>query len=794
MGLCAATTAAGSPAGSWSRLPLRFEPNLGQSEPRVLFLARGSGYGLYLTAEEAVMVLRRGERVSYDAALLRLRLVGGGRHPEAVGVGKLPGRSHYFLGSDPGAWRTDVPQYAGVEFRAVYPGVDLTYYGKEGQIEYDFVVASGADPRRIRFRIEGARHVRLDTDGNLVLSAEGGEVIHRAPVFYQEVDGERRSVMGRYVLHGRRDVSFEVGKYDRTRPLVIDPVLSYATYLGGTGSDLGTGVAVDSSGNAYLTGITASTNFPTASPRQGYAGGYEAFVAKLAPSGSTLVYSTYLGGSGNDRGLGVAVDSSGNAYVTGDTASTNFPTTSPVQAANAGGYDAFVAKLDPSGSALLYSTYLGGSGTDGGEGIAVDPAGSAYVTGETTSTNFRTAYPLQASYGGGTDGFVAKLDPSGSALVYSTYLGGASQDYGMRVAADASGHGYVTGWTSSTDFPTANALQPGKAGGNDAFVARLEPSGSALAYSTYLGGSSDDFGRGVAVDPAGNAYVAGYTYSTNFPAVNPLQASLAGVDDVFVTKISPSGSALTYSTYLGGSAFDAPFAIAVDSAGSAYVAGATGSANFPTADPLQASHAGNEDAFVTKLTPSGSALAYSTYLGGSGYDDGYSIAVDSSGSATVAGRTSSTDFPTASPLQPGNAGSDDVFIVRIATPSTGTSFYTVTPCRLLDTRGPDGTYGGPPLVAGTSRSFPLASQCGIPATARAVSVNLTVTEPTTVGHLRLYRAGAPLPTISSLNYSAGQTRGNNAVVALNELGELAAYCAQASGTAQLVLDVNGYFE
>jgi hypothetical protein len=451
----------------------------------------------------------------------------------------------------------------------------------------------------------------------------------------------------------------------------MDPVLSFSTYLGGSLSDTNAGLAVDPSGSAYVIGITDSSNFPTMSPLQAApAGGYEMVVAKLDPSGSALVYSTYLGGSGNDRGLEIAVDSSGNAYLTGDTTSVDFPTASPLQATYAGGYDAFVTKLDPSGSALVYSTYLGGSGLDTGEGIAVDSSGSVYLAGPTMSTDFPTVSPLQASYGGGTyDTFAAKLDPSGSALTYSTYLGGSSQDYGERIAVDPSGNAYVTGWTWSTNFPTADAFQPTKAGGNDAFVAKLNPSGTALVYSTYLGGSTDDYGEAIVADSSGNAYVTGHTYSGDFPTVSPLQAGLAGNNDVFVAKLDPSGSTLAYSTYLGGSSFDSPSGIVVDSSGHVHITGTTQSANFPTVNPLQAAHAGSQDAFVAELDISGSTLVFSTFLGGSANEWSSGIGLHSSGDSCVSGSTASVDFPTASPLQAAFAGgSMDFFIAKIVAP------------------------------------------------------------------------------------------------------------------------------
>src|SRR5208337_4190756 len=436
------------------------------------------------------------------------------------------------------------------------------------------------------------------------------------------------------------------GSYDRTRPLFIDPVLSFSTYLG-SGGTFGYGIAVDSAGSAYVTGTIAGMPFiqrlyPT--------DGDEAFVVKLNPAGNALVYSTYLGGvtSGN----GIAVDAAGNAYVTGATASTGFPTVNPLQPSFGGVVDAFVAKLNPTGSALVYSTYLGGSGIDGGSGIAVDSAGNAYVTGTTLSTDFPTANPLQATNKAakGT-AFVAVLNPAGSALVYSTYLGGSVQDGGSGIAADSAGNAYVTGTTLSTDFPTANPLQAtNKAAKGTAFVAKLNPAGSALVYSTYLGGSVQDGGSGIAADGAGNAYVTGTTDSTDFPTANPLQANCdsctAAFGAPFVAVLNPTGSAFVYSTYLGGGG-GAGNGIAVDGVGNAYVTGNTG-ADFPIVNPLLPNQGG---AFVAELNSAGSALVYSTYLGGTGGDYGYGIAVDAAGNAYVTGETESTDFPTVNPIQ-----------------------------------------------------------------------------------------------------------------------------------------------
>ncbi len=435
-----------------------------------------------------------------------------------------------------------------------------------------------------------------------------------------------------------------------------------------------------------------TTDFPKANPIQPALGEEsDAFVTKFNATGSALVYSTYLGGSGVDSAKGIAVDSAGNAYVTGSTGSTNFPTANPIQPAFDGlpGNDAFVTKLNPSGNALVYSTYLGGNAGDGGRGIAVDAAGNAYVTGDTISTDFPTASPFQAAFGGSmSDAFVTKLNAAGSALVYSTYLGGGGGccgDGGNAIAVDASGNAYVTGDTSSTDFPTASPFQAAFGGapfggGGDAFVTKLNASGNALVYSTYLGGSGDDGGNGIAVDASGNAYVTGDTTSTDFPTASPFQAAFGGGRDAFVTKLHPAGNALIYSTYLGGSGnvFEAGRGIAADASRNAYVTGETFSTNFPTASPFQPANSGNFDAFVTKLHPAGNALVYSTYLGGSNPDRGRGIAVDAAGNAYVIGNTFFFgDFPTVNPIQPANAGGFDAFVAKITDEPPGTPTPTL---------------------------------------------------------------------------------------------------------------------
>ena len=665
------------------QLPLTFEANQGQTDARVDFLARGQGYTLFLTPNEAVFALtaqrggskRSGNGREPDApqssgSVMRMQLVGGASDPEVQGLEELPGKIHYFRGNDPAHWRTNVRAYQRVKYTSVYPGVDLIYYGRPQQLEYDFIVAPGADPSAIELAFTGVAETTVNARGDLELRTTGGPLRFQRPVIYQS-DGERRLIVdGEYVRKSPRVIGFRVGAYDRTRPLIVDPVLSYSTYLGGSHSDEGGGIAVDAQGAAYVTGFTASSDFPTANALQPTHGNDpvtptsgDALVAKLTPDGMALAYATYLGGNDEDNGFGIAVDSSGAAYISGSTRSTDFPTARALQVAKNGGVDAFVAKLSADGSQLIYSTYLGGSNDErlpvqgfGRVAIAVDSAGAAYVAGTTLSPDFPTTDAFQPECVGAlVNAFVAKLTPDGSALAYSTFLGGSSRDGGEAIAVDALGAAYVTGVTESTDFPTANPVQSFMSGGSDAFVAKLAPDGRSLIYSTHLGGSSTDLGLGIATDLGGAAYVTGVTLSSDFPKVNPLRP-VAG--RAFVVKLPPEGGALMYATPLGGSVFEEGLSITVDTAGAAYVSGWTASPDFPTIDPVQAVFGGSSDVFVAKLRPDGAALVYSTYLGGSDVDGfgGAVIAIDLAGAAYVAGTTTSPDFPTVRPLQANLAG------------------------------------------------------------------------------------------------------------------------------------------
>lgn len=611
-----------------------------------------------------------------------MTLVGAQETAAAKSAEELPGKVNYFSGSDPSEWRTDVPTYARVSYDQVYPGVDIVYYGNQRQLEYDFIVAPGSDPRVIKLQFDGADKVLLDATGDLLLSLGESVVRQPKPLVYQEVSGERRAIEGGYTVDKNRAVGLAIGEYDRSLPLVIDPVLVYSTYLGGTDGEQALEIAIDPAGNAYVTGFTHSTNFPTANAFQAANGGFQdAFVTKINAAGTAFIYSTYLGGSSGEQARGIAVDSSGNAYVTGFTGSTNFPIANAIQSTlDVGGQDAFVTKLNATGSALVYSTFLGGVGpfnsAEFGEDIAVDSAGNAYVTGSTFSNNFPVVNAVQATFGGFTDAYVTKINAAGTALVFSTYLGGSESEIGEGINVDSAGNVYITGDTRSTNFPTANAVQAASGGDQDAFVTKLNAAGSAFVYSTYLGGSAQDDGEAIAPDSSGNTYLTGNTFSTNFPVANALQPVHGGgvIQDAFVTKINATGSALVYSTYLGGTGGEIGFGIAVDAAGNAYIAGGTGSfTSFPTANAIQCTSGGAQDVFVTKLNSSGSAFIFSTYLGGSGSENGRGIAIDSSGGMYVGGFTRSSDFPTVNPIQSafgGDAVFGDAFVTKLSDTST----------------------------------------------------------------------------------------------------------------------------
>jgi RHS repeat-associated protein len=686
--LPAAFSAALAQAQADAAPPVPFEPNVGQVDGAVRYLAHGPGYTLFLTNSDAELVALQAQPPATDTLpatgtiplstsplhrrhrtvlgplsgrvldsvtqtspptqttgqVLRLGYVGGNTAPQIVAQNQLTGTVNYFIGNDPSAWHTDIPTYGAVVYRDVYPGIDLNYQSQAGSLEYVWQVSPGADPGAILLQVGGAQGLSIDGQGNLVMATAVGPMEQQVPHAYQVVNGQQVTVSVQYTLQGPNQVGFTLGSYDPSVPLTIDPVLSYSTYLGGNSFDEGNSVAVDTAGNAYVTGLTESTNFITTT------GAFsislpsmdgDVFVTKLSSSGNVALYSTYLGGTTGDSGQAIAVDSAGNIYVTGFTTSDDFPTTTNAYSRTLGGppdttYDGFVTKLNPNlngAASLIYSTYLGGGNIGGGQGIAVDRAGNVYVTGYTDSSDFpTTTNAYSRTFSGRSDAFVSELSTaiSGTAgLLYSTFLGGSDDDSGRGIALDAAGNAYVTGTNNSSDFPTTtNAYSRTFSGRSDAFVSELSTaiSGTAgLLYSTFLGGSGDAYVYGIAVDAAGKAYVTGYTGSSDFPTTtNAYSRTLSGSLDAFVSELSTaiSGTAgLLYSTFLGGSDDDFGYGIAVDAAGNAYVTGETYSTNFPTVNPVQ-SHCGDSSctsadssAFVTKFgaTTSGDVPWHSDY-------------------------------------------------------------------------------------------------------------------------------------------------------------------------------------
>lgn len=678
-------------AESYGKLPLSFERNAGQTDSRVDFLARTSLGSIFLTQTEAVLALTESNSIAFrenpltgtvtsrtkegpqnrspKSFAVTMKFAGANRNAPVEALDRLSASSNYFIGKNPDGWRGDIPNFGKVRYREIYPGIDVIYYGNQRQLEYDFIVSPRADAHVIAIGFEGAKKQSIDKNGDLLIGIPGGVIRHHKPLAYQELDGVKHEVSARYVIKSKQQVGIAVGSYDKSRTLVIDPILSYSTFLGGNGTDEGCGIAVDSLGNAYVVGLTTSSNFPTTGGSyQGTRNQFaDVFVSKLNPAGSALVYSTYLGGSGVDEGYDIAVDAGGNAYIVGLTNSDDYPTTvGAFQRMRAGSGDAFVTKLNNTGSNLIYSTYVGGPGYEQPTTIAVDAQGNAHITGMITvggfpvtpgafQTTFRGGYQNPFQWG---DAFVCKLNASGSGLIYATYLGGAEGEIGSDIAIDSEGYAYVTGGTDSRDFPiTPGAFQqhfstifcPSRAFNcADGFVTKFNLTGTAVIYSTYVGGNFGEYTNSIAVDSSGQAIIGGSTFSTNYPTLHPLQTSFAGMLDVFVTKLNAAGSALLFSTYFGSDGFEEAERVALDSVGNVYIVGYTNATHLPVRNPIQPNLAGAYDAFVVKINTMNYTLGYCTYLGGSSYEGliNAGIAVDPAGSAYITGFTRSSNFPT----------------------------------------------------------------------------------------------------------------------------------------------------
>jgi Beta-propeller repeat/Domain of unknown function DUF11 len=831
---------------AYDHLPLMFEPNLGQTDARVKFTARGNGYSLFLTDGEAVLSLghARANKESNDrsASVIRMALAGARTGPALRGMEPLPGKSNYLIGNDPAKWHRAVPQFARVRYGQVYPGVDLVYYGKQGQLEYDFEVSPGADPKNIRLNFKGSRNVKLES-GDLVLETADGSVRLQAPRVYQGVGATQRSIDGRFLLLASNTVGFEIGDYDRSQTLVIDPVLSYSTYLGGSGSEFSPTIAVDSGFNIYVAGSTSSTNFPvagTAPYQSALKTGATAnvFVSKFDPTGATLLFSTYLGGTGTDSSAGIAVDAAGNSYVAGTTTSGDFPTsTTAFQTTPLGpGTHAFVSELDATGATLKYSTYLSGSATvagtpnDTAKGMTLDNKGFVYVIGITNSTNFPTAPSagtFQSTLQGASAFFISKVDPSTSgtnSLPFSTYFGGGIPSTGSvaggGIAVDNNASGsdiYITGGTNfaftgtntTTDFPIKNAYQaclnslasvttcpaPSGTPAMDAFIAKLNPgtsTGPQLLYSTYVGGTGNDIGNGIALDASGNAYIAGSTSSSDFPKATIAQFQVTfggGAHDAFVAKINnpitgtgttSTNVQLTYGTYLGGSGDDVGTAIVVDGIQGARIIGTTTSANLPVLHAIQGTIGGGMDAFVARLdTVSGGSTGtnqFLTFLGGSADDVGTGIAIDSSTNTFVAGETSSGNFPPGqtAAFQPSLAGAPDAFVARLG-PTLNLNLTVATPASTSVNAGNQVSFvytitNNGDTTANVAFQDNLGSGSGtapatfVSATASGGSCPTTPTNNTVLCNIGILNGGATATVTVNLTPTGSGTLGNSGTV------------------------------
>jgi len=684
------------------KLPLSFEMNEGQADSGVSFFSRGPGYGIFFSPDKVRLVLHYAltqskleipvfhkNPTNYGVDLINMELNNANINSNIEPMDKLPGVCNYFIGNDRTKWHTGIKLYSGVKLTNIYPGIDLKYYGNQGQLEHDFTVTPGVDPGIIQWKISGTENKNINESGDLVLKTPHGEVDWKSPQCYQWVDGQKQVVEGHYSLLPGDLIGFKIGIYRKDLPLVIDPYLVYSTYLGGSNRDSISGIAVDASGDAYVYGYTSSINFPTITGafQTSLKGSSNLFVTEFNPSGSALIYSTYIGGSGIDISYGMVLDGSNNVYITGQTDSPDFPMVNAYQTTTGG---VFVSEVNPTGNGLVYSTYLGGGG-DIGYGIAVDGTGSAYVTGLTKSTTFPTVNPFQAAFAGSIgNAFITKFSPGGNTLDYSTYLGGSlggslgTGDAGSAIAVDGTGAAYITGSTKSTNFPTLNPYQATLNGSQNAFVTKINPVGNTLAYSTYLGGNNGSVlglsGNSIAVDSSGCAYVTGSTNATDFPILNAFQsANGGGGTDAFLTKFNPAGNSVAFSTYLGGNGDDIGFGIALDPSNDIYLAVYTSSTNMPMVNPIQSTLPGSGSIFVGEFTPTASSLIYSTYWGGSSYDEPDAIALDNSGDAYVAGTMIGGTFPTVNPYQASYGGGVwDGFVFEIANGPTRTPTLSPT--------------------------------------------------------------------------------------------------------------------
>lgn len=669
---------------------MSFVPNRGQWDSRAMYRCDIGGASIWYTHQAVFFELTRrtvseaavsaqldpstnnrftpGDRGRRESLVYALRLNGSSLQPTIDGETPTGGTVNYFVGNDPTRWRTDIPAYESIVYRNVYPGIDLRYKGNPDHLEYDFELAPFADPTRISFLFEGVKETSVGDHGELLISTEWGTLVEQPPRVFQTYNGVYREISSSYTLTAGSAVGFKLGKeYEPSLPTLIDPVLSFSTYLGGAADDIGAGIAVDTANAICIAGYTNSGDFPTLGAYDATGNGdYDVFVTKLSPNGQSLVYSTYIGGTGDDRASAIAALPSGEVIVTGYTSSSDYPTQNPYDNSANGLQDALVTRLSATGNSLVYSSYIGGAGDDRAYGVAIDATGRVYIAGETSSSDFPVPNGFDNTANGSFDGFAARLSSSGASLEYGTYLGGSNDDGAFGVAVDNASVAYLAGYTASSGFPTVSPYDGTHNFGYDVFVSKISAGGGTLSYSTFLGGTGTEWATGIARDGSNNIYVTGLTTSNLFPTANAYDGSFASVFDAFVTKIAANGTSLSYSTFLGSSRADQGLAISVDLYDQAVVTGLTSSSAFPILNAVRPIWSGMEDIFVTKFTAAGNQLVYSTFLGGTDDEEGLAVAVDRLGNSCIAGFTLSPGFPLSAAQDSTHNGGHDIVAARIS--------------------------------------------------------------------------------------------------------------------------------
>lgn len=649
---------------------LNFQPNLGQIDSDVKFICKGLNYTLFFKTNE--FIFKSFDYSSKKRHFLKYKLLNS-ICTTIEGLNNTKTRYNYFKGNNENKWICNIISYEKIKYHNVYNNIDLIYYNNGRNIEWDFILYPGSNPEDIKIEFPLKTNMNLDDEGNILVHINSNIMTIKKPYIYQNINNKIHPIDGSFNLSKSNIVSFNIDSYDLDHNLIIDPVLSYSTFLGGTGDDQIYGIALDSNKDIYVTGFTNSADFPTVNPIYSYKGDYDVFITKIDSSGSFIIYSTYISGTFDEWANDICVDSSGNAYVTGFTKSSDFPTKDPIQSTKLGVKSAFLTKLDSTGSSLIYSTFIGGNKDDEAKSMALDSNNNVYLIGITDSTNFPLISPYQSTISNYNSAFICKVASSGNSLLYSTYLGGASIDEGYDITLDSNNNMYLTGTTYSSDFPTKNPIESSLSGQRSAFITILSADGSNLIFSTFLGGSGADDSNSIVIDNNNNIFIAGTTFSSDFPLVNPIQNTKSGFFSAFVCKIASGGTHIIFSTYLGGSGFDYAYAIDLDSEYNPYISGFSTSSDFPTVDSV-GPVISPTGLYITKIQSDGSSILFSSLLT---YASGNALTLDSDNTIYVAGTTDQSAFPTVNPLQSTYAGNNDSFILKITqdTATTTTRGY-----------------------------------------------------------------------------------------------------------------------